>query len=117
MSEFSKISNDLMNKIKLYHVLFEFNKNDFAILFVTNEDKVYGMGYNQQGELGLGHNYEVRGVHEVIALRDKMIVQIFSNCGTLEKSYYALGDDHTLYSWGHNNHGRLGRATDDDYDF
>ena len=82
MSEFSKISSDLMSKIKLYHVLFNFEKNDFAILFVTTEDKVYGMGFNQQGELGLGHNYEVRGVHEVIALREKMIVQFFSNCET-----------------------------------
>ncbi|CAG2107726.1 unnamed protein product [Medioppia subpectinata] len=45
------IDNMAINSIQLFHVFDD--KNGFNILFVTNDDMVYGMGSNNEGLLGI----------------------------------------------------------------
>ena len=54
---FQKVNNNLKQNIKLFHV-FEDIKG-YNVLFITSDDKVYGLGQNSYGCCGLGHNLVV----------------------------------------------------------
>ena len=47
----------LIQEIKLFHVFDD--ERGLNVLFVTNNDCVYGLGSNYWGSLGLGHNSAV----------------------------------------------------------
>ena len=101
MSELSEIPDRLKNNIKFYHIIYyDYIKgNRFSILFVTNDDKVYGLGDNSWGQLGLGHDYSVKDSQEVMALSHKRIKQFISG-NVSYPCYYAVSDENELYSWG-----------------
>ncbi|CAG2116300.1 unnamed protein product [Medioppia subpectinata] len=52
------------------------------ILFVTTDDRVYGLGSNSEGVLGLGHNRPIHTPEEVPQLRHQNI-----------------HNDHRIYVW------------------
>ncbi|CAG2167092.1 unnamed protein product [Oppiella nova] len=65
------INTDIKKEIKLFHVFNDCNNEN--ILFVTNNDCVYGMGANGEGCLGLGHNNGVKTPQIIPKLCDEMI--------------------------------------------
>ena len=110
-----KIPEVLKNDIKYYHVFRNeetYSETEQSLLFVTSDDKVYAMGDNICGKLGLGHNNRVESPEEVIELSGKRIEQFFVG------KYCVLGlsSDGNLYSWGLNSKGVMGR-TIRDYNF
>jgi hypothetical protein len=81
--------------------------NDKNVIFVTNDDKVCGFGYNSTKCLGLGDSEKVTEPTLIQELCDKEIIN------------FAFGDFHALaltksgsiYSWGSKNNGELGYKT------
>ena len=53
------IDTNIRHEIKLFHVFGDINDKK-NILFVTNNDTVYGLGANVYGRLGFGHNMDVK---------------------------------------------------------
>ena len=106
------IPKNFKNNIKYYNA-FSFDLSGQikqSLLFVTNDDKVYALGDNIYGKLGLGHNKKVESPEEVIELSGKRIKEFFVG------KYYVLGhsSDGSLYSWGCNvYYGLMGRAGSD----
>ena len=48
------------------------------MLFVTDDDRVYGLGSNIRGSLGLGQNQYVSEPQEITELRNKKIQNFFN---------------------------------------
>ena len=57
-----KSEENMIKSIQLFHV-FD-NERGYNVLFVTNDDMVYGLGSNLWGSLGLGHNLYVNEIQE-----------------------------------------------------
>ena len=75
-------------------------------LILTSTGTVYGFGRNLEGQLGIGsRNREVKIFTPINALSDDFIVQI--SCGGDYSS--ALSESGTLFCWGHNSSGQLGK--------
>ena len=94
-----KIQKELKNDIKYYHVIATEETSGQikrSLFFVTNDDKVYAMGDNSNGILGLGNTSTVESPEEVIELSGKRIKGFFfgKNFGL------GLSSDGNLYSWG-----------------
>lgn len=74
-------------------------------LVLTKDNKLYSLGYNEKGELGLGDFIEktdptlIKG-----ALENKKVISSFSN----NHGCFALTSDGMFYAWGANNKGKLG---------
>ena len=98
MNIFDQIDDDLRQQIKYYKLF------DDSILFVTNEDRVYGIGDNEYGKLGLSS--DVDSSQELVELRDKRIKDFFIG----QTFCMALSKDNILYSGGCNHHGQLARG-------
>ena len=95
------ISEDVRNIIKYFHVFKYFAQN---ILFVTIDDKVFGLGDNYCGVCGLGHQNKIRTLELIPELCDKGVIKFFNG----RNFVLCLTSDNKLYSWGKNNHGQLG---------
>ncbi|CAG2172498.1 unnamed protein product, partial [Oppiella nova] len=90
--------------MKLFHVFNDSNdKNN--ILFVTNNDSVYGLGANCKGCLGLGHDIEVKTPQMIPELCDQRIRQFINGSDFV----LAINEDNHVFSWGHNHSGQCGR--------
>ena len=85
-------NNDL--NIKLFHVI---KDNLFVI---TNEDNVFGLGVNEFGELGFGHNNKVTEPTIIPELCQKNIKQFFNG---LLLVLAINSDKNQLYIMGNNN--------------
>ena len=96
MSE--NIPENIKQIVKYFHV---FKDN---ILFVTIDDKVFGMGSNYEGVCGLGHRSEVKEIELIPELCDKGVKQFFIG----EDFVLCLTIDNKLFSWGRNKNGQLG---------
>ncbi|CAG2175603.1 unnamed protein product, partial [Oppiella nova] len=75
------------------------------MLFVTNNDTVYGLGANGYGYLGFGHNMDVKTpliIRELCGQR----IQQFINGGDF---VLAINEDNHVLSWGHNHRGQCAR--------
>jgi len=75
--------------------------------FLASNGKVYGCGYNGNGELGDGNTVDLNTPKLISYLTDKNITQIA--CGYNHTIF--LGSDYKVYSCGYNNQGQLGRST------
>jgi len=64
------------SSIKLLHIFNDFN--GYNMLFVTNDNKVYGFGSNQYGCCGLGHNRVVNEPQLIPELSDQNIIKFFT---------------------------------------
>ena len=77
MSE--NIPENIKQIVKYFHVFNDYTGllNYNNILFVTIDDKVFGMGNNYQGVCGLGHESEVKEIELIPELCDKGVKQFF----------------------------------------
>ncbi|CAG2111381.1 unnamed protein product, partial [Medioppia subpectinata] len=96
-SKVIKIENHVdINTIKLFHVFDDYN--GFNVLFITNDDMVYGMGSNYFGSLGLGHNWAVNTPHIIPELCQQNIQQFI--CGL--DFVLSINDNNCIHGWGRN---------------
>ena len=101
---FSKISEEIKQGIKLFHVFDD--KNGLNVLFITSDDKVFGFGSNHSGCCGLGHNSVVNEPQIIPELCHKNIKQFYIG----EVFILGLNSDNQVYGWGGNCCGELGRG-------
>ncbi|CAG2163403.1 unnamed protein product, partial [Oppiella nova] len=80
-------------------------RNEKNILFVTNNDTLYGMGGNNKGCLGFGHNTEVKTPQIIPQLCNQRIQRFINGYDFV----LAINDMNHVCSWGHNDCGQLGR--------
>ncbi|XP_054158515.1 uncharacterized protein LOC128956827 [Oppia nitens] len=83
------------------------------MLFVTKDnDRVYGLGNNRLGILGLGHSHCMSEPQEIIELRHKKCINFING----SEFIVCLTSDNCLYSWGYNRYGQLGQGLCEDYE-
>ena len=70
----TNISDTMKQTIVLFHVFWTQNRN---IIFITNEDKVFGLGNNSDGCLALGHNKAIDSPHIIPELCHKKIQHFY----------------------------------------
>ncbi|CAG2168443.1 unnamed protein product [Oppiella nova] len=78
------------------------------LLFVTFDDRVYGLGSNRWGQLGLGHNKPVETPQQVPELYHKNILQFING----KDFVLAVTTDNQIYSFGRNHKRQLVRCGD-----
>ena len=105
---FSQISEELKQNIKIFNVFDDYK--GYNVLFITNDDTVYGFGSNHFGCCGLGHNTSVDSPQSIPELCHKNIKLFFSGYSFV----LALNCDNQLYGWGNNDWGQLGIGTVND---
>jgi alpha-tubulin suppressor-like RCC1 family protein len=91
--------------IKLYFHLFRIKikcGNYYTVLLFEKE--IYAWGYNQYGQLGLGHNADTNSPQKLDLINVKKII-----CGGYHT--IALTYSNEIYAWGDNQSGQLGLAT------
>ena len=98
---FGDICEQVKEEIKFYHIF-----GDKSVLFVTNDDRVFGFGKNNYGQLGLGHKRDVTSPMEIPQLKDKGIVRFYTGLTFV----LALSSLNKLYSWGLNHNGQLAKG-------
>ena len=98
-----KIHENLKKIIKYLYVFKAFQIN---VLFVTIDDKVFGLGKNKFGVLGLGHENEVKEVEIIPELCDKRVKEFFNG----QDFVLCLTSDNKIFSWGKNDNGQLGNG-------
>ena len=98
----NEVDDDLKETIKLFFV-FSYGQNR-NILFVTNDDQVFGLGDNEFGVCGVGHNRPVEEQQMILELCEQNVKEFFHGFNFA----LALTDDSKLFGWGRNNHGQLG---------
>lgn len=76
-----------------------------------SEGKAYSCGWNQYGQVGIGHNEDVNTMTIIKALENECITLI--RCGW--RHSMALCKSNKLYSWGRGVHGQLGHPECKDF--
>ncbi|XP_054161279.1 uncharacterized protein LOC128959356, partial [Oppia nitens] len=79
------------------------------MIFVIKDDRVYGLGANYWGSLGLGHNQWVSEPQEIIELRHKKIINFING----DEFIVCVSSDNCVYSCGYNKNGQLGQGYED----
>ena len=83
-------------------------------LFVKlTNGKMYGIGFNRNGELGIGNLSDQPSFVEISKDNNNNIIN-FNNVKTITDRFsytYMLMNDGTIYSWGNNDCGQLGLGT------
>jgi len=79
--------------------------NEKNVLFVTNDDLVFGLGVNIKGCLGLGHNSAVHSPQLIPQLCHKSVQQFINAFDFV----LAFTQDNQIYSLGQNSRGQLAR--------
>ena len=67
-------------------------------------DLIYVWGYNNYGQLGLGHTNDVYSPQK-LSLKCNSIVKMYSNAGN---QTFAVTTSNEIYAWGENSNGQLG---------
>ena len=82
---------------------------------LTSSGRVFTVGYNANGQLGLGHTLNKHTFKRVSSLASKNVTKIrsiggtrHSTAGYYRHSYYVVCDDGDTYAWGFNGSGQLG---------
>ena len=74
-----------------------FNNNcEFNILFVTNDDNVYGFGSNQYGSCGFGHENKVSDEKIIPELCKQNVISFFNG----HDFVLAQTSDNVIFAWG-----------------
>ena len=105
LKRFIICNNNNINNFSIKSIHIFNDDNGFNVLFVTNEDKVFGFGSNQFGVCGLGHNKNVKDPQIIPELCDKNIQQFHNGFD------FVLGitRDKEFYGWGRNKWGQLAK--------
>ena len=98
LKSFTICNNSNINNFSIKYINIFDDQNGFNVLFVTNDDNVYGFGSNQFGSCGLGHNKSVKDPKIIPELCDKNIQQFFNGFSFV----LGLTCDNELYGWGRN---------------
>ena len=106
LTVFDKLPDYLKYDINHYHV---FEEN--CALFVTNEDKVYGLGYDQPRTMVSSRTVPNELV-EIVELSGKGVVRFFPTAHFV----MAMTSDKRVYAWGRNYLGQLGRGFTSTYE-
>ena len=106
----SKIQQHIKINIKSFYVFNKFSEQN--IIFVTNDDRVYGLGVNFYGVLGLGHEETFGECTEIKELSKQRIKEIYMG-GSFA---LALNEDNHIFGWGRNEYGELGRGYNTEFD-
>ena len=120
LSEFKLFANcDFKNDIKYYHVWQYGNYKEKCALFVTNDDKVYGINIDDRFMTSSYRSVIIENENnedlkkfkpiEIKELSDKKIKEFHIGI----RFVLALSEENKLYSWGWNNRGQLGRESED----
>ena len=97
---FSDLSKTIKSQIKCFY------KSKSFEFIVMNDNKVFVIGIDFDGKLGLGHIDQCHVFTEIRELSDKMIEDFFEG----EDCMFAKSKTNQIYSWGENDHGQLGRG-------
>ncbi|XP_054168975.1 serine/threonine-protein kinase Nek9-like [Oppia nitens] len=98
--------NDWIKKIDRFYVFDD--ELGVNMLFVTKDDRVYGLGANIRGSVGLGHNQWVSEPQEIIELSNKKCIKFINGLEFI----VCLTRDNCVYSWGLDRNGQLGQGCD-----
>ncbi|XP_054161281.1 uncharacterized protein LOC128959358 [Oppia nitens] len=102
------VGDDWIKRIERFYVFYD--DLGVNILFVTkDDDRVYGLGANYWGSLGLGHNLWVSEPQEIIDLRHKKIINFING----DEFIICVSSDNCVYSCGYNRDGQLGQGYED----
>ncbi|XP_054161077.1 uncharacterized protein LOC128959161 [Oppia nitens] len=99
--------NDWIKRIERFYVFDD--ELGVNMLFVTTDDRVYGLGANLWGSLGLGHNQWVSEPQEIIELRHKKCINFINGMEFI----VCVSSDNCLYICGYNSLGQLGHRCND----
>ena len=101
---YENIDQSFKYNIQYFYVFDTFGIN---AIFVTNDDKVFALGSNDCGVLGLGHNNAVNEPIIIPELCHKNINQFFNG-----RDFVLAfnSSNNQLYGWGMNDVGQLGRG-------
>ena len=99
---FQNVHDDLKSVIKSYYVFNAFSETN--ALFVTIDNKVFGLGENENGFCGQGHDQPIKTPHLIPELCDKNVKEFFNGYDFV----LCLTKDNHMFSWGRNDHGQLG---------
>ena len=89
----AKISKSLKCIVRYFHV---FDDNGENLIFVTSDDKVFGIGKNHDGVLALGHEFEVKEPKIIQELCDKKVKEFYFGTNL----HLAMTNDNNLFVWG-----------------
>ena len=104
-SIFSEISEEIKREIKIFHV-YDDIYHEKNVLFITSDDKVFGLGSNAFGCCGLGHNSVVNEPQIIPELCHQNIQQFLIGY----RFIFGLTWDKHVYGWGVNDYGQLSRG-------
>ena len=107
----SKIPKKIKIYIRSFHVFIDSYTFDQNIIFVKENDKVYGLGVNNFGLLGLGHNNAVEYCTKIEELSNQKIKEVYIGCDL----GLALNEDNHIFGWGMNQHAQLARVNSGKY--
>ncbi|MFT4245043.1 MAG: hypothetical protein QM571_00745 [Micrococcaceae bacterium] len=78
---------------------------DYHTLFINSAKELYSVGYNQRGQLGLGHINS-------ISVLTRVGTDTWHSVGAADQtSFGIINTSNNLYSWGYDNGGILGNGT------
>jgi len=91
--------------------------NIHSTIFLSNKYKVYSVGNNKKGELGIGQYINLEEcknsnkIIEIVFFKNKKIINIFSG------SFYsfAISKNNEIYGWGKHSMGMDGQLGSNDY--
>ena len=94
LEPFSIAEKVLKSMIKYFYIFYD--PKGFNMLYVANDNQVYGLGSNEEGLCGLGHKDEVIDPKPILQLCHEDVIKFFSG------RYFAMAltSDNKLYAWG-----------------
>ena len=98
---FKSLPELMESKVKLYHQITEIHLPDYSAIIVMYDNKVYGIGYNIHGKLGLGHTRRENEYTLIEELCDKYIEEFFEG----EYCMFARNNQNEIFNWGVNTGG------------
>ncbi|XP_039252770.1 RCC1 and BTB domain-containing protein 1-like isoform X2 [Styela clava] len=103
------VEPELRSKVKLVYI---FSQAAAEVIFTTTDDKVYGMGTNTSGCLGVGDTQSSLAPRRIELLEGKKLIDIAAGAGP---HVLVLTHDHDVYIWGENSLSQLGNGEGEVY--
>ena len=108
---FNSLPEILESKVKYYYQIGKCSLTKYSAIFVMNDNKVYGIGDNQDGILGLGHKERITEFTLIEELCDQNIEEFFEGNDFM----FGRNNKNLIFSWGVNEHGQMARGYESKY--